>query len=165
MTQPKNRASKLALFTAAPLLIALLSGCGGGSGDDASSTGGQSGSQEPSASASFEDYQLDLAQCMRDQGIDMPDPSGGSVELKGGDSAALQQAMETCREKLGPPPAPDGGPALTDDERYEQQLESAKCFRDNGIEVPDPKRGEASEMVDAPADIIEKCTAQRTGAN
>ncbi|OZM71508.1 hypothetical protein CFN78_20420 [Amycolatopsis antarctica] len=163
MKQPKNRTAKLTLF-AAPLLVVLLSGCGGESAEDPGATGG--GPESPAPSKSLDEYQLDLAQCMRDQGVDMPDPSNGSVQFKGGDMTAMTKAIEVCQAELGPPPAPDGGPALSEEERYEQQLETAKCFRENGIEVADPVRGGASEMVDAPADVLEKCTAQpTTGGN
>ncbi|WP_155984675.1 hypothetical protein [Saccharomonospora piscinae] len=158
-----NRQGKFLVSTAA-VLVAVLSGCGGGSGGGSGDVAGESGpSGSPAPSQSFEQYQLDLAECVRDQGVDMPDPGEDGIELRGGDSDAMRKAMETCREELGAPPAPDGGPPLSEDERYELQLEAAECFREHGIEVADPKPGQASEAVpDAPADVLAEC-AQADG--
>jgi hypothetical protein len=57
--------------------------------------------------AAMEDALLAYAQCMRDQGIDMPDPefSGGGVIQQGGDfdpnDPEFQEADDACRHFLG----------------------------------------------------------------
>jgi hypothetical protein len=57
--------------------------------------------------AAFQDAFLQYAQCMRDHGIDMPDPdfSEGGVSINGGDadptSEAFQEADEACKHFLG----------------------------------------------------------------
>lgn len=64
----------------------------------------------------FEDKALKMARCMREHGIDMPDPQAG----KGGgtaididpsqlDDPAFQRAQEACRRTAGLP-GPGGGP-------------------------------------------------------
>src|SRR5687768_18346222 len=68
-----------------------LSGCGG----DASGTEGATGDgNDADAAANFEDAMVDYAACMREHGIDMPDPTfendgGGTSTGKGGMTFAM----------------------------------------------------------------------------
>jgi hypothetical protein len=61
----------------------------------------------PEEEAELQDAFLEYAQCMRDHGIDMPDPefSDGGVAIGGGDadpnSEAFQEADEACNHFLG----------------------------------------------------------------
>lgn len=148
----------LATVVAAPLLIGALSGCG--TDDSEASAGGGSSDSKSSKTVEqkFEEYQLDMAQCMRDNGVDMPDPGGdGSVDISG-DAKVTQKAMTTCREKLGPPPANPAREGKSDEEVFQQQLKAAECFRDNGFEVRDPQRGQAAEApTNVPEDVLKKC--------
>src|SRR5689334_3422470 len=63
------------------LLMSLLTGaCSGGGADNRVATlGGGSGSSDSSSSSgskqSFQDAMIDFAKCMRDHGVDMPDPT------------------------------------------------------------------------------------------
>ncbi|MDJ0496914.1 MAG: hypothetical protein QNJ89_03730 [Acidimicrobiia bacterium] len=62
-------------------------------------------SVNPSSAVEFEDALLEYAGCMREQGIDMPDPDlrGGTIELGGdskGDIAEFEAAHEECKEIL-----------------------------------------------------------------
>lgn len=101
-----HRTSMLVTLTAVPLLLALLAGCGS---DETPDAGGPGTGDEQSA-MSFEDWQLKYAECMRGKGVNIPDPSGGSMQLDdGGDPDALVAATEECREELGAPPPPEGG--------------------------------------------------------
>lgn len=59
----------------------------------------------PGSEVEFEDALLEYAGCMREQGIDMPDPDswGGTIELGGdgkGDMEEFEAAHEECREIL-----------------------------------------------------------------
>jgi hypothetical protein len=88
-----------------------------------------------------------FAQCMRQNGIDMPDPKssedGGGIVIEampGGDAAAIDEdkmktAHEACKEHL-----PNGGemkpPSPEEQDKMRQQ---AKCMRDRGHDWPDPK--------------------------
>jgi hypothetical protein len=141
---------KHSLRLATVLLVgALMTGCGA-----------EAESPVPKAEQSFEDYQLAFAKCMREHGIDMPDPSGdGSVKVPAiEDMAAFTEASDACQEKLGQPPAAEGGPTKSDEERLAEMVKAAECFREHGIEVPDPKAGEMISIpADAPEDVLAAC--------
>jgi PBP/GOBP family len=133
------------LLTGLGLVLAIaLSGCGGGDDSDgiASATGnGAKASSSPSAEAlTDEERQVKFAQCMRDQGIDMPDPeiNEGRVAIRmpeGTDPKKVQAAMEKCKQYL-----PNGGEARkANPEQLEQARQFAKCMRENGVpSFPDP---------------------------
>ncbi|OAN35317.1 hypothetical protein A4X17_10230 [Plantibacter sp. H53] len=145
----RRPAGRLAALIAIPFLIGSLAACSSGSPDSSSKT--------PKAVQSFDDWQVAFASCMRDEGVDMPDPeqngSGGtSVTLGDGDQDAFQDASATCIDRLGTPPAPAGGnPAVAD--AFEQQLEMAECFREHGYEMADPVKGQAMQI---PSDVTEE---------
>ena len=128
---------------AIPVLLALaLSGCGAG-GDDGGGVATAGGAKaEATASGtpvSDHDRQLAFARCMRENGVDMPDPeAGGRPGFRFGadvDQQKVQAAMEKCQDKL-----PNGGqgPQLNP-EQAEQMRVLAKCMRENGVpDFPDP---------------------------
>jgi len=65
------------------------------------------GSPDPGADAEFEDAFVEYAGCMRDQGIDMPDPDfsggGGMIDLGGGtpgDRDEFEAAHKECQPIL-----------------------------------------------------------------
>ncbi|GAB7046514.1 lipoprotein [Catenuloplanes indicus] len=112
--------------------------------------------------ATLEQYQLDMAACMREQGVDMPDPQGNAgvaLDVSGLDMAAVQAAAQACQQRLGPPPAADGGPGKTGEERLADQLKIAQCLREHGVDAEDPVPGGAMEL---PADLPE-AAAQACG--
>lgn len=145
----RRPAGRLAALIAIPFLIGSLAACSSGSPETAGKT--------PEAEQTFDDWQIAFASCMRDEGVDMPDPEqsgsgGASVTLGGGDTDGFQAASETCIDRLGPPPAPAGGSSSVAD-AFEQQLEMADCFREHGYDTPDPVKGQAMAI---PADITEE---------
>jgi hypothetical protein len=146
-------AMKHTMKIATVLLVgALMSACG--SAGDNPDPGGTS------TAGSVEDYQLAMAKCMREHGIDVPDPSGdGSMQAPAiDDMNAFTEASDACQEKLGRPPVPEGEPTKSDEERLAEMLEIAECFREHGIDVPDPKPGETIAIpMDAPEDVFEAC--------
>jgi hypothetical protein len=87
-----------------------------------------------------------FAQCMRDNGIDIPDPKvdgDGRVSFGvpgGGDEPVdrekMQAAHEKCKQHL-----PNGGePPKLSDEDLEKMRQFAQCMRDNGYpDFPDPQ--------------------------
>jgi hypothetical protein len=117
-----------------------LGACGGGGDDD--DTGASENSREEAG--------LRFAECMREHGIDVPDPQPGEagIQIGGPDGAdnpppgdpAFQDAFEACEDELG-----DAGPAdLSAEERQEIEdgvLEFAQCMREHGIDIPDPEFG------------------------
>ncbi|GAA1015721.1 hypothetical protein Aple_009850 [Acrocarpospora pleiomorpha] len=154
----KRRTFKIAATLAALAFAgAALAGCGTDTSTDAVPD------QTPSFSSN-EEYQLAFAECMRGEGIDMPDPEdGGQVAAGSGDG--FLEAAETCQAKLGAPPSgQDGGGRPSDAEQREIFLQMAQCFRDNGLDVPDPAPGESlSVPLDAPQELFEKCATAGAG--
>ncbi|MHC5797105.1 hypothetical protein ACVXZ4_13200 [Lacisediminihabitans sp. FW035] len=111
----------------------------------------------PSFSSNAE-YQLAFAECMRGKGIDMPDPGkGGQISAGSGDH--YLESAKACQVDLGAPPAgPDGKGIPSDAEQHEIFLKVAQCFRDNGIDVPDPAAGESLSLpMDADQGVLKKC--------
>jgi hypothetical protein len=101
-------------------------------------------SAEPSASLDPEAARLAFAECMRDQGIDMPDPEtaegpggGGTFAFggEGGDGGELQEALEACDEFLQQAGNARGE---IDPEQLDRLVEFAGCMREHGIDMPDP---------------------------
>ncbi|MFB4267401.1 hypothetical protein [Nonomuraea sp. GTA35] len=134
-----------ALVTAPFALALVLTGCGSGDGggsDVASVTGTGTGSQAASAKPS-EDPQakgLKFAQCMRENGIDMPDPDpDGRVMMKFDKNTPqekVQAAQEACKQYAPSGTRQGGG----DPKQAENMRKLAQCMRDNGVEAyPDPE--------------------------
>ena len=101
------------------------------------------GSATPSASLDPEAAQLAFAECMRDHGINMPDPEtsggagGGAVQIggRGENRDEFQAALEDCEQFLEQAGSFRGEP---DPEMLDKMLEFAGCMREHGIDMPDP---------------------------
>lgn len=95
-----------------------------------------------------EEAELAHAQCMRDHGIDWPDPEfvDGEWELRLDDdidleSPAYKAAEEECAQVLQDAQGGDDlNPAdrARQEEEMDKMLEFAACMRDQGLEFPDP---------------------------
>ena len=105
---------------------------------------------------------IKLAQCMREHGVNMPDPKEGSdgglvFEATPGDGTAdsgppdmdkMKTANEACKQYMD-----NGGeykpPSPQEQDKLRQQ---AKCMRDKGYHWPDPKfeGGGAAETIELP---------------
>jgi len=143
------------------LLSVVAAACSSSGDDDSSvaalddSAASDEGSEEPEGDA--EEEVLEWTECMRDQGLDIPDPEvdadgnltfggspggGGPPGGGGGDGEApefdrqeIEDAMEECGE------LPQGAFGFEDVDMTELQdtmLEYAQCMRDNGYDMPDP---------------------------
>jgi hypothetical protein len=112
----------------------LLGACGGTDGDDAA------------AKTDPEQAQLAFAKCMREHGIDMPDPkpaAGGgpsrvTFSSKAGDGGPqkLDAAQKACQKHMraaAPELSPEQEQKLRD-----AALAFARCMRSNGVDMPDP---------------------------
>ncbi|PRX98086.1 hypothetical protein [Allonocardiopsis opalescens] len=135
------RPAARAALAAVPALLAglLLASCGGG----AEGSGAEAG---PSA-ASGEDALLAYAQCMRDQGVEMPDPEPGEpASLYEGvdqDSPAFTAADEACAEHLaGVVQERQNTDPEEEQQNNDELLAIAECLREQGIDVPDPVPGQ-----------------------
>ena len=153
---------RLSVTVAVLTLAAAGAGCGrgGGGGDDdvasidnASATtetteDGGGGGNRPD-SQEFQDAALAYAQCMRDHGIDVPDPTftddGGGMtqripEGEDPESDEFQAAEEECRSAMEDAlPEPEQLSPEEQAERQDQLLEMAQCMRDKGYDMPDPE--------------------------
>lgn len=93
-----------------------------------------------------DDQGVQFAQCMRDNGIDVPDPdpNTGRIQIGGGgninpNDPAFQAAIEACQDVAPFGGGGGGGGGLADNpEAQEALLEFAQCMRDNGVDMADP---------------------------
>jgi hypothetical protein len=98
---------------------------------------------------------LEFARCMREHGVDMPDPdvSGGDgngpgevrINIGGGpgdvDAPAMKAAQEACQPALDAAMQQAGAGKLDPAEEarmHENALRFAQCMRDHGVDMPDP---------------------------
>lgn len=130
------------------LLVVMLAACSanaaGPSGVaslESEGTGAES-SAEPSASLDPETAQLEFAKCMREHGIDMPDPEtapGGGftqrIEVDKDGAEKMRAAQEACDQFLDQA----GGPRREmDPGQLDKLVEFAQCMREHGVDMPDP---------------------------
>jgi hypothetical protein len=142
-----------------PLLamIALVAAaCGGGDSDSGVASLGISGDEVPAISdggapsaVDQETAVLEFAACMRDNGVDMEDPTvdaDGNIRLnfrgnagpgeEGFDRETVRTAQEACAEYRA---ALSFGFEDRDNAEFQDQiLEFAACMRDNGYDMADP---------------------------
>ena len=95
--------------------------------------------------ASDEEAILAFAACLRDEGVDVEDPTvddDGNLrpprprDVDEGDREMIRTAMEACSEYLENVAFGLDGADQT--ERQDQLLEYAACMRENGYDMPDP---------------------------
>lgn len=142
------------LVAVAGLAVALgLAGCSSGASGNgvASLNGGKTSTSAPApgsgggnaqSDASEQDAMVKFAQCMRQHGIDMPDPKPGSggrtvitplgkTDGGPGDTQKIQAASTACDKLL-----PNGGKPTAQD--TQRELKFAQCMRAHGVDLPDP---------------------------
>jgi hypothetical protein len=130
---------RLTLLTL-PLAVASLAlgACGGGGEEATAGTGDRR--------AEFREAALKFAKCMREHGVDMPDPKpgeGGAITLGGPgtgpeDQAKMEAAQKACQkilESVRPPQLS----AEQEQKFKDQALDFARCMRKHGIDMPDPQ--------------------------
>ncbi|MDR0433050.1 MAG: hypothetical protein LBH48_07065 [Bifidobacteriaceae bacterium] len=115
----------------------------GGENGTGSDTGGlSSGGQGSGEGLSAEDAALKFVECMREQGVEMDDPSPeGGIRLRVSPETEelVQAAQEICQpimEQAAPDTARD---SQRDEAQYEKLLAAAQCMRDKGYDYPDPE--------------------------
>jgi hypothetical protein len=129
------------------LLLTVLSACAGAADPNGVASlqtqgTGADASPAPSASLDPEAAQLAFAKCMREHGVDMPDPgSGGSGGVSIGDDSGklkpeeMQAAMDACDQFLQ---AAGNFKQEIDPAQLDKMIEFAGCMRDHGVDMPDP---------------------------
>ncbi len=169
-----RRRSAAAAFVVA-LLTVTLSACAPDDAPDVASAGDGKGktsqaedkkSYEDMTDAERDDMARQFASCMRDNGVDMPDPGtdGGlavtSGTVEAGSTDEMDAAFDACREFM-----PNGGePLKMTPEDLEAQREFAKCMREHGMDMPDPDpnggmtaAGEVGDDIEAFEAALEAC--------
>ncbi len=141
------------------LVAGLAAGCGGATpsgpgiatlaSPDPSGTPAPSAS--PAASADPQQAMVDYARCMREHGVDMPDPvfngaGGGGVVVQGSassgtasapDQSEMSTADTACRHFLDSITL-DSSKGEISQEMKDAMLAFSRCMRDHGVDMPDP---------------------------
>jgi hypothetical protein len=147
---------RTSLFVLGVAFVAACSG-GGGGGDDVASldedraeavedeaAGAAGAATDAEAEAEREDSLLAYADCMRENGVDLPalerNDRGEAILPLRDESYAdedFPDADETCSPLLGSIIAPDITPA-EQARRHDRALANVRCMREHGINLPDP---------------------------
>ncbi len=139
---------KVRPLLAATSLVLALAACGAGGEQSAGNDGiaavnGATARPTASASASVDrrEAQLRFAQCMREHGMDVPDPGpDGMVRIqrpRGVDQAKAEAATRDCRHFMDDAIG-DRANAAKDPKARDQMLKYAQCMREHGVDMPDP---------------------------
>jgi hypothetical protein len=151
---------KLGLITTAGALafaLTLVLAACGGSGDSngvasLTDTTGQSTTNGSSGNTGTgkkdpEEAALEYTKCMREHGVDMPDPGAGGelrLEVRPGNREKVENAQKACEDLLE-----NARPRLSEEQQAAMQealLAFAKCMRQHGIDMPDPKFSEGGRV-------------------
>lgn len=118
------------------LLVALaMAGCSGG---------GKAGRRGAGASNSPPPTYQTFIDCMRQHGMNVPDPDPNTHNLSiappPGAGAAWGQALQACQQYL-----PGGGDTATDPQELEALRQYTACMRAHGVDLsdPDPNTGKS----------------------
>jgi hypothetical protein len=115
---------------------------------------GSSGGGGGGAEAAREEAALEYAECMREHGVDMPDPKPGQRGMVFGatksdstgkskssaginpDDPTTKKALAACESKM-----PEGQEMSPEQEEKfkEASLAFAECMREHGVNMPDPQ--------------------------
>lgn len=153
---------------AALALVLVACGESRSGGGGVASLSGRSGRQDRQAaggsSKSFQEAALAYAECMRKNGADVPDPRPGDRGFVIGpeadqnvDERTFREADEKCRHLLRDAEPPQ----LSEEEKrrvQEEMLRFARCMREQGIDMPDPKfdeGGGASMQIGGPGSELD----------
>ena len=130
----------------------ILTGCGADEPDTqvASGTGAQQTTAPSSAPASLsqDEMAVKCTQCLRENGLNVPDPEPGKGPMlrfdknSGVTQEKVQQAMEACQQ-YNPQAQGSANP-----QQQENGRKYAECMRKNGVEkFPDPKPDQRGIMI------------------
>jgi hypothetical protein len=142
----------MTIRAAAVVLLAGLALAACGEDDPAASPAAGGDGGDGATQQERRDAAVAFAECMRENGVDMPDPQfdeDGGMQIrvpKGADPGAIEEAQQECQKHLA---GARGGGQLSEAERaelQEQALAFAECMRENGVDFPDPQFGEGGGM-------------------
>jgi hypothetical protein len=152
----QKRARRWSGVAAAGLLLGvamiLAAGCGGGSPESAQPAAKSGGSQAAGSVASA--ASLKFSRCMREHGIDIPDPDAqGRMKVTpnsgfnpANPSPQAKRAQKACSKYLG-----SGSFSRADLRKLQESaLRFARCMRAHGVRFPDPKFSQGELMLGGP---------------
>ncbi|WP_427888580.1 hypothetical protein ACQHIV_35055 [Kribbella sp. GL6] len=129
----------------------ILTGCGADKPDAQVASGGEPQSAAASsapASLSQDEMAVKFTQCLREHGLNVPDPEPGKGPMlkfdknSGVTQEQVQKAMEACRQ-YDPQASGSANP-----QQQENGRKYAECMRKNGVEkFPDPKPDQRGIMI------------------
>ncbi len=136
--------------------LAACGGDGGGSGAEVASLGTDEPADDStdattpaSTPTDPEEAMLAYTECMRDHGIDMPDPEpvgggeGGMIALEADpEDATFQDAQAACEHIMEDAVRNIDIDPEEEAEMRQQLLDFSQCMRDHGIDMPDPVFGD-----------------------
>jgi hypothetical protein len=103
----------------------------------------------------------EFAKCMREHGVDMPDPKPGpdgkgmsiGIQGDGADRSKIDAAQNACKHLM-----PNGGEMKPPSaEELDKMRKDAKCMRDHGVDMPDPDpSGKGTARIGGPGDDPKK---------
>jgi hypothetical protein len=139
--------------------VASISTVADSSSDSGSATDDSSGDGTPDPH-DMQEATLEYARCMREHGVDMPDPvfsaeggSTGGVMIQAGgpgeeiDPTEMDEANGACQSILDDVRGEFEAPDPEELEKMKADaLEFSKCMREHGIDMPDPVFGDNGEM-------------------
>ncbi|MCP4967763.1 MAG: hypothetical protein GY926_21330 [bacterium] len=155
------------LTVVATALLLVLGACGGDTADTTTPTlptlsedtaaADTMTATEVDPEEAFQEYSA----CMREQGIEMPDPESGgdtgTISIEGGpgdfDFTAFKEAAAECGRSLDAVFGEFEMSPEQEAERMDQELAFAQCMRDEGVDWPDPDTSDGGMMVEIPSDI------------
>ncbi|MEU8593965.1 hypothetical protein AB0D07_09615 [Streptomyces globisporus] len=132
-----SRARGRSLAAACALAAALALTATACSGDGGGTKGGGSASDSKKTK---EDQALEHRKCLREQGLDIPEPKPGEngmgVTIDGGSMGKekMEKAFKACEDK-----AVGGEPKEMTQAEKDKAVAYARCMRQNGFDMPDPK--------------------------
>lgn len=137
----------LGVLAVLPVVLGL-GACGGNADDSGVASGGTATAGAPvSAAPSLDprDAQLQFAQCMRQNGVNVPDPDPGQpfAVPAGADPAKVRAAQQKCQSILQ---AGGLGTGSNDPTAQDAMVKLAQCMRAHGVNVPDPKPGQGLKL-------------------
>ncbi|KUF07856.1 hypothetical protein [Leucobacter sp. G161] len=138
----RNSLSLLKLAACSAALVLALAGCS--ASPEAEGEAGGGGGTDAHA-AEFQEWELKMAQCFRDKGLDVEDPTpeGGWPEV----TQEMQEVSPECQSEVGEPPIKELSEAEkreADKARFEYDSKFGECMRDLGYDIEDAKLGGTS---------------------
>ncbi|WP_406065722.1 hypothetical protein OG462_40095 [Streptomyces sp. NBC_01077] len=134
-----RRITRAAATTSLAAALALLATACSGSDTGASKSVSEEGKKA--------DQAFEHRKCLREQGLDVPEPKPGEQGVGltiGGDGMSkekMEKAFKACQDKAG---GAGFGKEPTQADK-DKALAYAKCMRENGFNMPDPKFGSGAQ--------------------